>query len=598
MLHIFRSKGAQNTVYGGLILVMSIGLIFTMGPGANAGPRTGLSAECVAKVYGACVSPRSQTTSMRFTRMAQQGESMGGMGDQVRKTVVDGLVERELLVREADRLGLSTSDNELKDFYARGLVHFSPPAEAMASPYGGQLAPPPIAMQDFTNPKTKDFDPKLLQRFADRTMGSLDGFNEWQSREILAAKVREAVQAPVRVSDDEAWDNYSREKSTTTLSYVRVKDSFVVDHLVSITPAEVDAFAKAHTAEIEAAAKKQEDDNTPKEERIRHILISVAADASPEERGNAKRKLAEAWTRLKAGETFSSVARAMSTDPGSGKKGGWYTTSDLPNFVTEFKTAAEALKPGERTNGAVETQFGWHILERDDVSKKDALLTQSKKDIAAAMLRDSKAQEATAKLTAAIQAGWNDGKTPVEEVIAAALRPYAKKAGKPADVPIKARAAEDVAKDKEAAEAHAGKADKAKNAAAEKYVDLTEDKDRPEVLQTTVYRASGTGLQGLAPADESALVNFAFAAKDGEAFKESLKAKDGRFIVRVKEHLSAKRENFDANKDAFVASLVSKKRAEALALYIKDLKERAKSDIHIDERYIKTSKKDESAADN
>lgn len=589
MLHIFRSKGAQNTIYGGLILVMSVGLIFTMAPGGSSGAKASLSTECVARVYGACITPRAQRVAMRFARIAQQGDSMSGMGDQVRKTVVDGLIERELLVREAGRLGLSTSEEELQTWYARGLIHFSPPAEAMASPNGNMLAPPPVVMQNFNNSKTKEFDTKAFKRFADGMMGSMDGFNEWQSREVLAAKVRESVQAPVRISDDEAWEGYARDKSTTTLSYVRIKDSFVADHMADVSSADVAAFLKDHAAEVDAEAKKQEADNTPKAERIRHILISVTPESSAEERGKAKRRLADAWARLKGGETFSSVARAMSSDPGSGKKGGWYTTADLENFVPEFKEAAKALKAGERTNGAVETQFGWHILERDDEAKKDALLKQSRSDIAASMLRTKRAAELTAKLASSIEAGWKSGSMPLDLVIKNALKPLASKAAKPASVAIKLR---DSSADKGEDGKPKSDAEK-KKSLEEKYVDITEDADRPELLSTTVYRASGSGLQGLGSADESALVNFAFAAKDGDAFASPIKAKDAHYLVRVKDHTAAKREDFEAGKDAFVQALLAKKRAEALSLYVKDLREHAKADIRIDERFIKTpAKKD------
>ncbi len=588
MLPIFKSKGAQNTIYGALILVMSVGLVVTMAPGGRDGSKATLSTECVARVYGTCITPRAQKVYMRFARISQQGESMAGMGDQVRKAVVDGLVERELLVREAGRLGLSTTDEELQSWYARGLVHFSPPAESAGSQSASMLTPAPIVMQNFNNSKTKEFDPKTFKRFADAMMGSMDGFNEWQNRELLAAKVRDAVEAPVRISDEEAWDGYAREKSTATLSYVRVKDSFVAQHMVQITPAEVATYLKDHAAEVDAAAKKQEDDNAPKAERIRHILISVTPESSPEERGKAKRLLAEAWGRLKSGETFASVARSMSSDPGSGKKGGWYTTADLEQFVPEFKDAAKALKAGERTNGAVETQFGWHILERDDESKKDALLKQSRTDIAAALLRDKKAADVATKLATDIDAGWKAGTMPIDLVIKNALKPYAGKSGKPAAVAIKLRDA--------GADPKADDSKSKKKSTEEKYVDLTEDADRPELLSTTVYRASGSGLQGLAGVDESAVVSFAFAAKDGETFAAPLKAKEGRYVVRVKEHLAAKREDFDAGKDTFVQGLVAKKRAEALSLYVKDLREHAKADIRIDDKFIKSPAKKEGDA--
>ncbi len=42
-------------------------------------------------------------------------------------------------------------------------------------------------------------------------------------------------------------------------------------------------------------------------------------------------------------------------------------------FVTPFRVAADALKPGETTAGAVETQFGYHYIMRDDPAKAGAI---------------------------------------------------------------------------------------------------------------------------------------------------------------------------------------------------------------------------------
>jgi parvulin-like peptidyl-prolyl isomerase len=66
--------------------------------------------------------------------------------------------------------------------------------------------------------------------------------------------------------------------------------------------------------------------------------------------------------RLKKGEKFGRVARAVSRCP-SGKRGGDLGTFTRGKMVKEFENAAFTLGKGE-ISGLVKTQFGYHIIKR------------------------------------------------------------------------------------------------------------------------------------------------------------------------------------------------------------------------------------------
>ena len=66
--------------------------------------------------------------------------------------------------------------------------------------------------------------------------------------------------------------------------------------------------------------------------------------------------------RLKKGEKFGNIAKAVSRCP-SGKKGGDLGTFTRGEMVKEFETAAFALQKGQ-VSGIVKTQFGHHIIKR------------------------------------------------------------------------------------------------------------------------------------------------------------------------------------------------------------------------------------------
>ncbi|MBK8780224.1 MAG: peptidylprolyl isomerase [Anaerolineales bacterium] len=78
--------------------------------------------------------------------------------------------------------------------------------------------------------------------------------------------------------------------------------------------------------------------------------------------------------RLQAGEDFATLAQQLSTDTGSGLNGGdlgWFGTGAM---VPEFETAAFALEnPGDITTAPVQSDFGYHIIQL--IAKQDRPLT-------------------------------------------------------------------------------------------------------------------------------------------------------------------------------------------------------------------------------
>lgn len=70
--------------------------------------------------------------------------------------------------------------------------------------------------------------------------------------------------------------------------------------------------------------------------------------------------------RLKKGESFSKLAQELSTDRGSGKRGGdlGYFTRGM--MVKPFEEAAFKLEKGQTSAEPVKTEFGYHIIKRVD----------------------------------------------------------------------------------------------------------------------------------------------------------------------------------------------------------------------------------------
>jgi peptidyl-prolyl cis-trans isomerase C len=102
--------------------------------------------------------------------------------------------------------------------------------------------------------------------------------------------------------------------------------------------------------------KKVAGDNTT-EYKARHILLKTEAEA---------KKIIE---QLDKGAKFENLAKKHSTEPGAKESGGdlgWFTTEQM---VAPFSEAVIALEKGKYSATPIQTQFGWHVILREDSRK-------------------------------------------------------------------------------------------------------------------------------------------------------------------------------------------------------------------------------------
>ena len=91
-----------------------------------------------------------------------------------------------------------------------------------------------------------------------------------------------------------------------------------------------------------------------KEYKARHVLVEKEAEAK------------EIIEKLKKGEKFEELAKA-SKDPGSKDQGGNLDWNQPGGFVKPFSDAMVKLEKGKYTETPVQSQFGWHVIQLDDV---------------------------------------------------------------------------------------------------------------------------------------------------------------------------------------------------------------------------------------
>lgn len=127
-----------------------------------------------------------------------------------------------------------------------------------------------------------------------------------------------------------------------------------------------------------------------KEYNVRHILISTTEKGRSDEQ--AEKMLYQIRQQIMRGESFASLAKKYSDDPGSGKRGGELGWAPSSTYVSSFADNIEKTPRGEITE-PFQSEFGWHILQVQGDRTTTASDEQLKTRAHALLLKRKQAEE-------------------------------------------------------------------------------------------------------------------------------------------------------------------------------------------------------------
>ncbi len=156
------------------------------------------------------------------------------------------------------------------------------------------------------------------------------------------------------LSADEARENFKRNEEDYRAYLDRA----------GVAAETVDLFFERNALEASLADALVPDDGALLYADVRHILVEDEQTA------------VQALQALKDGEAFAALARAISTDPGSGARGGELGESYVGNYVREFRAAIESAEIGALV-GPVKSEFGYHILQVRSKEERSGAETKS-----------------------------------------------------------------------------------------------------------------------------------------------------------------------------------------------------------------------------
>jgi len=327
--------------------------------------------DAVATVDGLKITQREYNEALQ--RQQERLRSMfGGRIDpdeldtpQLRRALLDDLINKRLVARTAVKNRLMVSDDTLREAIL-AIPAFRESGRFSRSAYEAVLRSQGMTPEMFEANMRYELS---LSQIASAVKGSaipsrtvtahLMGLLEEQ-REVSQALVPvEPFLAKVKVDPAQAKAYYdSHEDEFRTPERVRAQyvvlsaDALAKD--VSVTAAELKAAYDAHPSRYRADEQR----------RASHILIQVAPDAKPAVREAALKKAEKILAEVrKSPDQFAELAKKDSQDPGSAEKGGDLGYFDRSMMVKPFADAVFSLKKVGDISNVVKSEYGYHIIK-------------------------------------------------------------------------------------------------------------------------------------------------------------------------------------------------------------------------------------------
>jgi len=281
---------------------------------------------------------------------------------ELRLSVIENLVQQQLLVQRAVRTGLAVSDRQIQDIVAN-VDAFKEDGKFSYVRYEQLLRAQGMTPLSFEQRVRQDI---LVEHVTYPYSGS-----SFVSRAEAALLLRISEQqreiSHVTFAADRFLPQVKLEPDAAKKYYDSHQDEFRVPEQVRIEFVTLSADAlmgqiKPGADELRRAYDENAKRFVVKESRqASHILITPEG-GSPEARQKAKARAEELHAQLKKNPgSFAALAKQHSQDPGSAANGGDLGFFERGAMVKAFDDAVFSMKAGE-ISAPVESEFGWHII--------------------------------------------------------------------------------------------------------------------------------------------------------------------------------------------------------------------------------------------
>lgn len=353
-------------VLWGVVFVFVLLVFVDWGSGRAGGGRS----DAAVKIGNREISEQEFVEQVRRLQDLYQRQ-LGDNWDQFKNQVnlgeqaVQQMVERQLMLDEAEDAGLVVSEAEVRD-----RILSLPVFTDESGQFVGQESYKRVLRSNRTSPQ--DFELQLEE-------------------DLLLEKLRTMMVEGIWVSDAEVVERIRQEREQTTVKAVQFRYERYLSE-VSVDEAGAREYFDGHREdfrrdeervirylvvetnklrrllEIDDAALEDYFDEHKNEFRegeqvqANHILIRLDPGAAGDEVAAAKLKAEQVAKLASGGTDFPELAKIHSDDPGSKDNGGDLGWFGRGRMVKEFEEAVFGAKPGDLV-GPVKSQFGYHIIQ-------------------------------------------------------------------------------------------------------------------------------------------------------------------------------------------------------------------------------------------
>jgi peptidyl-prolyl cis-trans isomerase D len=358
--------------------------------------------EVVAEIEGRTVTAGQFRQRYNAQIQAYRSAYGAGLSDSllrqlgIEQQILQQLVDEEAAAIEAERLGITVSDEELAQqiFAIPGLQENGQFVGEARYEQILRSQQPPLTKAQFEETLRRSLMLDKLRAALTDWMNVSDAEVEREFRQRnervklqVVALTADAFQGQVNVTDADVQAHYDAHKAEYRVGEQRKIRMLVLDReqarsRINIPPTEVQRYYNNNLPQYQ----------TPEQARASHILLNTAGKDTAAVRKQAEGILAQ----VKGGADFAELARKVSEDEGSKANGGDLDYFTRGRMVPEFEQAAFALEIGQISD-IVQSQFGFHIIKLTD--KKPAV-TRPLEDVQAEIVDILKSQRADEQLAA------------------------------------------------------------------------------------------------------------------------------------------------------------------------------------------------------
>lgn len=351
--------------------------------------------QTIATVNGTRIT---DTPLQKRLRQATRGQPLTpDMQANIEEQIILGLIQEELLITEAERMGLEVSDFE-------------------------------IALTITKDPSFQDSEGKFSKKLMDQAL-KMNGWREdrFESdlrRRLMLSKVRQSVEQGVGVTDAEVRKQFMASQTTMSVRWVMLSPDLLKDDV----PVQDDAVAALLAADEDRVKSRYESEKARRwsqPRKIQYATILLRTDLGDSEgkmpEADLRARLEGVLVEARGGADFAGLARTYSEDL-TAARGGEQGLRREDQIDAELAKALVAAGKDGITD-IVATPRGLVIAHVQDIQDaKETTFDEAKDTIARELIAEGELAGFTEALVSELLGAWKPGAPPTARLEALGLK--------------------------------------------------------------------------------------------------------------------------------------------------------------------------------